>query len=381
MNRKQELFSDAMNELDSRYLEEALFPLSSTEGTARKRLKQTPYFFAKKTGWKRRSSITILAACFCLALAAAGMGVGLHEKLQPSKQHWPVKEPPYPFLSDSAENSPGKEPADELAEIPHWEDMELYEQYSEIQIDQTALSGITYSVHGTEVPPELIRDFIDTKEPTDNLKSSDSSEATGLSVIALGWDEYAAVAGEDGRRTCLATVYAIDKLSPECAIAVRYEGNDIYYAAVNSLYRPQTLGEFTDSLNLRETLVFSYALYEYQKSDGETATVCFEKLDGEQIWDVLSTCLEAENEYSDFDSFASEHEKLLDFSIDIPLLGYRNISISLWDNGYLETNILDTGKRFFIGEEALQKLLDYILNDCEGYEIIDFSGEEYFIPE
>ena len=60
----------------------------------------------------------------------------------------------------------------------------------------------------------------------------------------------------------------------------------------------------------------------------------------------------------------------MEISVDIPILGYRNISCSLTEEGYLVTNILDTGKAFFIGKEKVQEFVNYIIANYEGYRIV-----------
>ncbi len=345
MNKKQELFSDAMGELDSRYLEPILSELPDISKKTGAITQQAP-----KKYWKNYRVLSALAACLCLVVS----GIGLHFWLQGnSEKNWQVKEIPYP------------QPEEEIAEIPRWEDLPIYGQYAEIKPEHPDFSEISFSTRSATLLPEQL-------EPG----------ARSIPAVAIGWDEYAEAAGGDGQTTCRATLYPITGISSECAMAVRYEGSDAYYAVVNSFYRPQTLGQFADSLNLSETLRFNYALYEYTKDSGEPATVQFESLDNRLLWDLLFTASEAENEYDDLDHFYDSHQKQLNFSISIPLLGYENISISLWNGGYLETNILDTGKRFHIGEEAVQKVLDYIFNECEGYEIIyTYEENETGIPE
>ena len=38
--------------------------------------------------------------------------------------------------------------------------------------------------------------------------------------------------------------------------------------------------------------------------------------------------------------------------------------------GYLATNILDTGKIFYVGNENVLTFFNYVLDECEGYELI-----------
>ena len=57
---------------------------------------------------------------------------------------------------------------------------------------------------------------------------------------------------------------------------------------------------------------------------------------------------------------------VMDISIDVNIISYRNISLSVTDSGYLQTNILDTLKSFYIGEDAVQAFVDYVLGSGSG---------------
>ena len=61
------------------------------------------------------------------------------------------------------------------------------------------------------------------------------------------------------------------------------------------------------------------------------------------------------------------------------MLGYENISLGVTENGYLTTNILNTGKAFFIGAEKAQMFMDYVIENCEGYDIIYIERD--ILPE
>ncbi len=102
-------------------------------------------------------------------------------------------------------------------------------------------------------------------------------------------------------------------------------------------------------------------------------------MDSSKIWELLLSDENAVNEHSDFDF--NQAKELLSISVDVPLLGYKNISIALYEDGYLTTNILDTGKKFYVGVENAQSFFHYVIDECEGYEIIIVYGEEADIPE
>ena len=70
-------------------------------------------------------------------------------------------------------------------------------------------------------------------------------------------------------------------------------------------------------------------------------------------------------------------EMATDSSISLSLLGYENISISVTRDGYITTNILDTGKAFYIGKNAAENFLSYLDKECKA-KIIQIY--DYFEP-
>ena len=177
-------------------------------------------------------------------------------------------------------------------------------------------------------------------------------------------------------------LYSIKGIAEKCAIAVKFEGDTDYYVYVNSYYRPRTLGEFIEVLNLKDNISFGTIYYNYWDKDSEeNINVEFYDVDNEIIWNKLFSNLNLENIYSDNDTgkYTSERfSQSISISVDIPLLGYKNISVSLTDKGYMLTNILDTGKGFYIGEDKVKEFLEYIKENYDGYKIVyvDENGKE-----
>lgn len=177
-------------------------------------------------------------------------------------------------------------------------------------------------------------------------------------------------------------LYSIKSIDEKCAIAVKFEGDTDYYVYVNSYYRPKTLVEFMKVLNLKENTSFGTIYYNYwDKEIQENINVEFYDVYNDIIWEKLFSNLNLENIYSDNDTgkYTSERfSQSISISVDIPLLGYKNISVSLTDKGYMITNILDTGKGFYIGEDKVKEFLGYIKENYDGYKIVyvDKNGKE-----
>ena len=129
---------------------------------------------------------------------------------------------------------------------------------------------------------------------------------------------------------------------------------------------------------MKENISFGTIYYNYwDKGANENINVEFYNVDNEMIWQKLFSNLNSENVYSDNDKYISDNfSESIDISVNIPILGYEKISISLTDKGYLLTNILDTGKGFYIGKDKVQEFLDYIKKNYDGYKIVQIEESD-----
>ena len=229
--------------------------------------------------------------------------------------------------------------------VPKWNEMSISQQFYEVEYN-----GDKYSSKITKI--------------SNNNILRNVGEAT-----LTGYDTYTKITYNKK-----AELYSIKDIEEKCAIAVKFEGDTDYYVYVNSYYRPTTLGEFMKDLNLEEITSFGTIYYNYWDENlQENINVEFYGVDNKVIWQKLFNNKNLENVYSDNEIEKYTSEKLtqsISIGVDIPILGYKNISISLTDKGYLLTNILDTGKGFYIGEDKVQEFLDYIKENYDGYKIV-----------
>ena len=235
-----------------------------------------------------------------------------------------------------------------IATALKWDEMSISQQFIEVEYN-----NCKYTSRITKISSDKI------------LKNIGNS-------ILTGYDAYTKTT-----HSKKVELYSIKELSEECVIAVKFEGESDYYVYVNSYYKPATLGQFIDDLRLRENTSFKTIYYKYfeEKEDGnkEYKNIEFYNVDNNIIWQMLFNNLNLQNIYSDNDIGKYTSEKFsqsIEISVDIELLGYENISVSLTDKGYLLTNILDTGKGFYIGEDKVQEFLNYIKENYDGYEIV-----------
>ena len=244
-----------------------------------------------------------------------------------------------------------KDTPTDTAVIPKWNEMSISQQFNEVEYNNSKYSSRI------------------TKISNNNILKNIGNETL------TGYDTYT-----ETTYNKKAELYSIKDIEEKCAIAIKFEGDTDYYVYVNSYYRPTTLGEFTKDLNLEEIISFGTIYYNYWDEDlQEDINVEFYGVDNKIIWQKLFNNKNLENIYSDNDTekYTSERfSQSIGISVDIPLLGYKNISVSLTDKGYLLTNILDTGKGFYIGEDKVQEFLDYIKDNYNGYKIVyvDESG-------
>jgi len=186
------------------------------------------------------------------------------------------------------------------------------------------------------------------------------------------------------------TLYAIAGVDPARFLAVQYAGeknSDDYYVFHQKEFNPPaTLGEFITSLNLPETLSlvkFSYKTYDYTTREKTSDLYGLSPEDSKVVWDMIS-------EYASVDTRTGEEHgyenNRISFSATSEALGLYNRSFALVADGYLSTNIDDYGYDFYLGEEAVTEIREYILahkieapkDSIESiYGVVTEIGEDY----
>ena len=148
------------------------------------------------------------------------------------------------------------------------------------------------------------------------------------------------------------TVFAIKGISEDYAVAVRLENSDRYMLYRNSFAKPETLGDMAEALNLSENL-HSGTVYRYDENNNLTTSGNIESKDFSD-W-LLSL---PPSECLPFGAFTS-----VDFIIEVslPVLNMTERVVEVSENGYIRTNIIDSGVVFFVGEDNIQKLKNIFL--------------------
>ncbi len=225
--------------------------------------------------------------------------------------------------------------AGECVTIAQWTDRPIQLQYT-----QFSLASKTYTTGNCEIKKADTDTFIADAKLT-------------------GYDFY-----EDKNHFKDAKVYSVKKINPDCAVAVFFEEENKYYVYINSEYTPDTLEDFINDLNLRENLIFTEGYY-YENTEKQFLSRTYKDFDDAVIWEKLLDNTDIRN-ISD----NTYHEQLVSLSVDIPILGYRNIYLAATKDGYITTNILGSRKCFFIGTDKAESIAEYLYENIEYTENI-----------
>lgn len=318
---KKENISEIISGIDEKFIEESA------------NIKKKPSAIKKYVG---------IAACFIVA-AVAGVFF-----LYEAPDTPPILNPENTTaLSGEGERAPESgetvtEPAIEIIPgyemmiMPAWDALTISEKFMEIKH-----GSITYTSKVQKISEDNILSFISQEQMT-------------------GYDIY-----EDKTYTETGKIYSIKHISEKCAVAVRIGSDESFYVFTNAWYSPDTLGDFIDDLDLKNTVRFGKGfadIYEYADTYSSHKRIIYADFDDSLIWDMLLDDTSVKNtEYNrPYDRISIE--------TDVPLLGYKNINFSVTPDGYIITNILDTQKVFYVGSEKTNAFIKYLEDNIPSKE-------------
>ena len=236
-----------------------------------------------------------------------------------------------------------------IAIVPKWEEMTITQKFNNVEFN-----GKTYEARHSKINEQMIANKL------------------GIAVLK-GQDIYTNTTYNKN-----AEIYQIKDFPNECAIAVKFENDSDYYPYINAYYKPTTLGAFLEDLNLKQIVEFGSVWYDASYKD-EQGKLDYEEIEfpdvtDDDVWEMLFEDETLQNVHRDNDY----HDRIMSISVNIPLFGYKNISVSVSKDGYLTTNIFETGKTFYIGKEKVENFVNYILENYDGYKTIyvDENGDE-----
>lgn len=274
---------------------------------------------------QRQRRYAALAACVCLLSAA----VLLYSGGDRGERWFPVERIIWGTGGEGAQSTA-------TSVVRRWEEKLIFQQYP-------ALDDHWHTT-GAVLPEATVGDYYETRTLT-------------------GYDEYEPQA----THTIQARICTVQGLSPACVLAVQYGGTGDYYCFVNYGYRPETLGQFWQDLNLAENLQLSVAHYDYQKVTGLHANVTLTGVTTEMVWDQL--ICDAQDTPNQHDDLRPMY-RTMELRVDLPLLGIHGISLAVTQDGWLTTNILATGKSFYLGAEKTQAFADFLKANLAGSEVV-----------
>ncbi len=192
----------------------------------------------------------------------------------------------------------------------------------------------------------------------------------------------------------IAKTYILKGISSDLAVAIAFidmsDFNDEFQKYSDSINFNEERPKFIQNREPTEFCVYvneNYKVSTLYQLGFETAlkqygsygskTIEFQGLDKQKVWDILFEDGQKCTVVEDPDKLLlnGEFKKKLDIGINIPVLGCENKSISVSENGYLFTNILNKALIFNIGEEKAKNIIDYVKNNCKGYELVYREGD------
>ena len=295
---------------------------------------------------KKNKTTRMVATVAAVCLVTAGVTVGIWggmvlnrpngETTKPTPEI-PTEAPPTgSFWDDTRERKNLNIVPQESAIEWRWEDMTDEERYTNLEFD-----GKSYGTRGTVTG--YLGEWLA------------SGEAFGTE-----W-------GENIQRHYIpCEIYALTFSPDHSVVAVQFEGSsEIYrFECEREFDPPKTLGEFMETRKLSELLPLTY-LYHTDYGIPEHSEVPYalssEHSDG--VWAILAKYGDASFINPSFEEYCSitdfDRERI-GFSATSEVLGIRNLSFAINDNGYIITNIEHYGYYYHIGVDAAREVIDYV---------------------
>ncbi|MBQ6035678.1 MAG: hypothetical protein IJL43_00060 [Lachnospiraceae bacterium] len=319
--KKEDLF-EAMGNIDEKFITEA------------------PEIPAKK---RFPGRLPVLLAAAAALLLITGIGIfglkGRRENQGIVYAYTPIEK-----HVSSADFSDSAVETGELYEIPHWEDMPDVQRFNSLSYTGNEYRTALILVHAENVGDLLGNGTLTGQDVYDN-------------------DRIHEIEG---------TVYQIAGIVPEAAVCVVFPDEpDRAYAYVNADYQPATLGQFMEDLGFSRWFGTRHVtVNRYPEKD-----VVFEDIDTQTVLDMLLSDASLVNEPGH-----TGDETLLTISANLNIIGNHYKVMTLTKTGYLWTNLLESEKCFYVGEEKAEAFLREVVEHHQGflyiYDIYDgLTGE------
>lgn len=156
-------------------------------------------------------------------------------------------------------------------------------------------------------------------------------------------------------------VRAIRGIDPEQLVAVDLEGTWVVFLR-EGLPAPATLGDWMDACSLKQFV----SLERFSMVDGYKNTGWYLAESDEAVWQVLSECRSASGSTDDW---SLGDRKYISFTVTSEALGVYKKVLSVTEDGYLLTNLMEYGYVFNIGEDAAGRIIKSVTEHCRETEM------------
>ncbi len=155
-------------------------------------------------------------------------------------------------------------------------------------------------------------------------------------------------------------VRAIRGVDPEALVAVDLEGTWVVFLR-EELPIPATLGDWMDACSLPETV----SLAQFSTVEGYQTTGWYLADSDEELWQILSTCRSAPGS---LDDWGLGDRSRISFTVSSEALGVYKKVLSVTEDGYLLTNLMEYGYVYKIGEDAARQIIRSATEHCKETE-------------
>lgn len=345
---KEERLLRAFSEVDDKFVEGSA-PINLNENEDTFFEQSAPQIITVKKHSPIMKIAGIGAAC------AAAVGIGFALKFLASQGNTGLLTNPAANPGDNVSlTERGQYINDCLAVVKRWDELAINEQYN------------LFTFYGSN--------FNSGGNTVSNTVSEDMLYGFLGNVTAQGYDIY-----EDKTYEKEASVYSIKNLSEKGVLAVKFAEDENYYIYFTYDYKPYTLGEFIEELNLRENIVFGSTASCRTVENGYLTYMIDETysgIDSEKIWELLSDADIRTESIFDYKDFDERLETELEFSVDIPIFGIKNHSMQVTKGGYVHTNMFFGQSMLFnVGKDKTDAFVKYVKENCKG-EIVRKSEQK-----
>ena len=315
---KEERLLKTLGDVDDKFIDEAAPDTAEKADYIQIHTKKEPFYM----------KILPIAACAAVVGIGVTVGVLIHNNVLTQPAYQP---------SDSS--SVYVSSVSEAYRVPHWDELEINGQYTSFE-----WQGYGYGTSGAEISSEKLGEFL--------------GEAT-----ASGVDEYT-----DERHEITVSVYPINKISETTALAVQFPENENFYVYFNRNYIPETLGDFIDDINLTENLKISTTATCSTIENGYMTDRKYSDIDTSKLMEILLSGRNVPTESMfDYNTFVEgdRFEAALEFAVDIPILGIKNLSLEITKGGFVHTNaFFHTSTLFYLGKDKTDPFVQYVKENC-----------------